>query len=215
MTYVPHVRITWSGTFGDPSDPYEEWSFGLAIAHDDGSVIDISSGTGAEDAAGYGETFLNVASTTGVQLTQTKLANIGADGHYTGPPQIFMSTTSSGAGAMKYPPQVSLAVSTWSDATVYPRTHGRFYVPGPRASIVDSTSLAVDGDITALTAAAKTLIDSLNGDFISSAGHVVIPSQKGAGHNYRITEIRVGHAFDTVRSRRKSLKESYTVQAIS
>lgn len=214
MAWKPHTKITWSGVFGDPDNPYEAWAFGLSMAHDDGSPIDIGSGTGAADALGYGETFVSAVCQSNTKLTQCKLANVGADGKYTGAPQIAVRTPSSGTGSAGYPPQITLAVSLWSSPDDFPRVHGRFYVPAPSMPIVGSTGLALASSCGDLMTAAKALIDSLNGDFITSPGHVVVASQKGAGSNAIVAQIKVGQVFDTMRSRRKSMKESYLVTSV-
>lgn len=209
MPFKEHTKITFSGIFGEAANPYEEWSFGLSIAHDDGTPLDLASGTAAADSAGYCATFLTAVAMPAVQLTQTKVVNVGPDGKYIGGPQIHNTATVAG-GDILYPPQISLAVSLWSDAAVFPRTHGRFYIPGPKAVLVGATGVAADADIADVTTQAKAFLQNFNTDFIAGAGHVVIASQKGAGVNAKVTEVRVGHAFDTIRSRRRSLQEKYT-----
>ena len=214
MTYIPHVKVTWSGIFGNPTLPFEQWSFGLAFAHDDGSVVDISATTAAADLAGFGATFIAAACSTSVKLTLTKVANINAAGHYSGPPQTHATVPAAGTGSIPHPPQIALVVSTRSTPADFPRVRGRFFVPGPLVSMQTDTALITDGDCATIAGAAKDLIDAINGDFIAAPGHVVIASNKGAGRNAIVHDVRVGHVLDTVRSRRRSMKEAYTEVAV-
>jgi hypothetical protein len=214
MPYIPHVKVTWSGVFGDVSAPFEQWSFGLSFAHDDGSPVDITAGTAAADLDGYGHTFLNAVGSSSQKQTLTKVANIGADGHYTGPPQTHGRAWGGGTGDLIYPPQIALVVSTRSSPADFPRTRGRFYVPGPNVALDTATGTISAADATMVANAAKALIDSINADFIAAPGHVVIASAKGAGRNAIVHDVRVGRVLDTVRSRRRSMDEAYVEVAV-
>jgi len=219
MVYKLHTKITWSGIFGGAANPYEAWSFGLNVAHNDGTELNIAASTAATDALGYGQTFVSAVCHTNAQLTQCKVANIGPDGKYTGAPLIALRAADAAAGTCILPPQVAMAVSTWSAADEFPRIHGRFYVPSPVVDVNVSTGLGQDGQVLAMRDAALALVHSLNNDFVPSiftgGGAVVIASAKGAGSNHPVKEIRVGHAFDTIRSRRTSMIEAYVTGAVT
>lgn len=216
MSWVPHTKITFSGIFGDAEAPYEQWAFGLSIAHDDGSTIKLDP-TGPSDAAGYCTTFLSAVSSTAVKLTQTKMANVDTLGHYTGAPVIHVSTPAGGAGQLAMPSQIALVISLWDDPTHFPRTHGRFYIPGPKGGLDPATGLVSAQTVSDAQSAAVALISGLNSDFDPDGpgGHVIIASQKGIGQNARVKQIRTGFVYDTMRSRRRSLKEAYVSAPIT
>jgi len=218
MAFHEHYKLTFSGIFGNPASPYEAWAFGYAIGFDDPILPPADSW--ADDQVSVVQTYLASVSAPAAKLTQVKIAVIHSDGLYDGvAPAISAVVPAAGDAAIKYPPQISLVVSTQS-ASIARSGRGRWYIPAPADELDVNTGLAVDTDVAATLAASKTFLNDSVSAFETSGSfglgliHPVIASRKGLGTNFTITELRVGHVLDTMRSRRRSMAEAYDVVAL-
>lgn len=224
VTFAPHYRLTLSGDIGTATAPVEHFSFGVCMAKainsddtdgtidgagpldlglDDTQINDIF--TDCQNFFGRADTFISAAA----KLKQIKLARIGADGKYDRDPKIWTGTVPGGhSSATIYPPQVSLAVSLTTRFRG-PSGKGRFYLPCPNADLDSGTMEISTGQRDLIQASVVQWIDDLNnepGTDVLGLG-VVVASTKG--HNHRVSGVRVGRVFDTIRSRRRSLVENY------
>lgn len=165
-----------------------------------------------------------LAITNKAELHRVKVNRIGRDGRY-------METTSiehvvnpaiKGSSDVTPPPQLALAVSLIGNEN--PRGlagRGRFYLP-PMAGV---SSVTNEGKISPqyislVVSATQKLIRDVNALFnglgvqYAYVGNTSSGSGNRPGRQQVVSEIRVGNVCDTVRSRRRSLQENYTVGAI-
>lgn len=175
-------------------------------------------------------TYFNGAAPNGLALTamaklqRVKANRIGRDGRYmdTDSLEHVVNPAIAGRSAVQPPPQLALAVSLIGNEN--PRGlagRGRFYLP-PMAGM---DSVTADGkigptSIPLVVSATQKLIRDVNALFnglgvqYAYVGNTSIGSGNRPGRQQVISEIRVGNVCDTVRSRRRSLQENYTVGAI-
>ncbi len=201
-TYAVHSRLTLSGTLGPAAMPVEAWSMNLSYAR-----------TAAPTQALVDEVWTKCVTwfsgtTSGInplaQLRQVKIALVGTDGKTVGNPAVHVGIASGGTNDVHSPPQIALAVSLGTG--LRGSTHrGRFYLPMP--TVISTPDFTIQqNDHDAIETALGTWLDALQVSF-GGAGSLVVASSKG--FNTPVTGIRVGRVLDTIRTRRRSLKESY------
>lgn len=222
MPFSPHYRLTCSGVFGSTTAPAERFSFGLALAEFEGQGESGSGTVGgvvtlnddqrndlvADCVAMFGRP--NSGLGDHVTLTEVKLATIGADGRYTADPFIAEVSQAGGqTGSVIQAPQVAHAVSLQTNRRG-PTGMGRFFLPGPVFSLDKTTQLLPDSSRDFIAVSMQQFLNDLNNEpNIDVLGlQVVVASSKG--YNSAVTGVRVGRAFDTMRTRRRSLSEGYS-----
>jgi len=143
-------------------------------------------------------------------------ANIGADGKYTTDPYVKdVSDTPgaiSGTGAGSFvPPAVALAVSLMTGRRGA-GGRGRFYLPQPVIAMGADQIIPLANAEAVRTRTAQ-FIAALNNqpglDEFPMDVHVI----SSKGFSTKVNAVRVGRAHDTMRSRRRSLDEAYTLPA--
>lgn len=211
--YAPHLRITAIGTLGT----VEAFSYGVCLAGE-GTLpsptapanADLMNDFVADLQAFHASTAVKIAAQA--VLRTVKVAMIGADGKYVEDPFISAALNTAGGGGVTTScvPQTALAVSLETDrrgAT----GRGRFYLPMANHGFDDTNTFLMSIAKAQATAdAAASLLNALNdqpGVDQSPSLRVVVASTKG--YNTPVTGVRVGRALDTIRSRRRSLAESY------
>lgn len=206
--FRPHYRLQ----FGGPLFAVEGWSCRLNITTPgtlmDGAAADtafpalwaaVQSWVQSADAA------LSAAT----QLTYVKFNEINALGRYAHPTDVrekHYDTPIPGTGGDAHalanlPPQVAVVVSLLT-ANLRGKAHrGRMFTPALAAYFDQSTGLI--NNQSTIAGAATTLLNSINAA-VPNHGVSVISSTGQANH---VTKVAVGHVFDTMRTRRKSLPE--------
>ena len=215
-TYTPHLRVTASGTFQNgPTGPVlERWTWRLNLSDPlAGNATSFSQARCDDYAADISAFHARIETLiySFCRLTEVKLARIGANGKYTENSFLKVVDIPGGLGnQMTRPPQVALAVSLGS-ATRGPRGQGRFYLPGPAATLGTDLTITA-GDQESIRTSIDTLFQNLHNtplvDTLGSTPRVTIASSKGV--NSDVTFFRLGRALDTIRSRREDLKEGYS-----
>lgn len=207
--YQPHYRLA----FGGPLCVVEQWSCRLNIT----SAGDLPDGTEADamlpDLVDAVSTWVassgaNLSSAT--QLTWVKFNEINALGHYVDPDNSRVSEVNpavSGYGTLKVPPQVSMVVSLRTAHTRGKAHAGRMFTP---ALFCVPTSAGLNNDADAIATAATLLLNTING-LVTPAGVSIISA---TGESNAVTRVAVGRVFDTMRTRRRSLTEEYTIGAV-
>jgi hypothetical protein len=203
MAFEPHARMTFSGVLGTLALPYERWSVRLNLSNG-GTPSTPTLAMATEGAAAWATHMLNTHGSW-CRLTEVKLANIGADGLYTGSPVIAAVDHAGTSGAAPNPPQIAMAVSLGTTLRG-PRGRGRFYIPAPAAAVEVNTGLIPTANQTFVQGKVVAFLNALNA--ISQQGNVVIASS--FGFSTPVTTVRVGRALDTIRSRRTSVVEGYS-----
>lgn len=205
-----HLYIQWGGVLPGA----EQWSCGIRMAW---------QGTGANDTLSSSDIAAYVAAIKAfhgngqasisprAQLTEVKVNVIATTGHYANPNNpnttVFAPVNGGGTDSLTPPNQVAWCVSLRTAQLRGPGSKGRFYVPLPTVPI------GTDGEVSAslrdpLNTAVGTFLTALNA--VEANWQAAIFSRKSGapGHNL-ITSHSVGRVLDTVRRRRRSLKENY------
>jgi len=206
MSYVePFLRLVVIGKLFN----VEDFTYSL-------SMIEDGSGTGSppdEVPQAVLTAVTNFHATTGLfsieaDVTAVKLNEIGTDGRYTSNETVWHEfvTPIQGAGSAKTPAQVALAITLDTDAARGLAHAGRFYTPLPIRVLQTNGGLSA-ADQAAYADAAKAFLDALN---LAVPGYQLgVVSNVGTGAFRTVTGLRVGAVYDTIRSRREKLAESY------
>lgn len=218
--------------FGGKLPGNETWSCGFRMSATEGTVI------GGENTGGWDMDELVDHYVTAItawfsnanahihpscKLQFVKFNKINQSGHYIEPTtteRVFTDVPGGGGqiGSVLYPNQVALAITLTTAVNRGPAHAGRIYSPMPCMAV------GADGLITIAAAdyvrtGFRTLLEAISDapglDTVEGAPDVVVMSRKqGAPITRRVTGIRVGRVLDTQRRRRRSLPESYEVDAV-
>ena len=213
MTYQPHVRLSFSGDLGTALPAPEHFTFTLSIDR----ATDLTQAQNDAVAAAGVALFADGTFHTNpwAILTEVKSKAINAAGKYiAGPPLITMVNQAGSASGQNHPPQVSCVVSL---GTATRGLRGRFYLPAPSNGVLADTLEMNQGQTDAYLASVVTFLNAVNdaaGGSLSNVNGLCVASKKGTGNNGIVTTYRVGRALDTMRSRRRSLKENYSIHHV-
>lgn len=225
----PFIKVVAEGSLYGT----EAFSFGFHIVQAPTVAEDQLPAVSQELADQIGNlvrTYFNGAAPNGLSITamakleRVKVNRIGRDGRYMDPDSVehVVNPAIAGRSSVQPPPQLALAVSLIGNEN--PRGlagRGRFYLP----PMTGMDSVTADGKIgpTAIplvVSATQKLIRDVNALFkglgvqYAYVGNTSSGSSGRPGRQQVVSEIRVGNVCDTVRSRRRSLQENYTVGAI-
>lgn len=163
-------------------------------------------------------TFLNSLKAyfySGFRFTHVKFAAIDSLGKTVGTAATYTFTTPlAGTGSSLMPPQLAYALSM--RANIVGRSgRGRIYLPALSASCLTSDAVISGTVQTTMAAAFKTLIDNLqNVSGWSTYLPIVVVTSAGAATAVRPVEVRLGNRFDTIKSRRQQVDETYSSTAL-
>jgi len=210
----------------------EQWQTGLRFAPDAGTTTDeLLDQLGVISLSDCFDDFASVIANidpgitypSSLSLKWCKLAVIKTDGHYAGAPAIHEGLAQgSVTGGSPVPPQLAWAVTLGTGKSFGMAQKGRMYWPVPVA--VSQTLLPATGQVasgyseqfrdkirTALNAVEgeiATIDVSVSAAVMSSSGGKANPN--GVGTTNYVSEVSVGRALDTQRSRRRDIQEAYT-----
>lgn len=199
----PFLRVVFSG----PLYTVERWSFGLTFGGDfNGSPPPEEVPPGIITAIGN---FLNGVSTGAAKCDLIKVNQIGLDGRYTSEDTVLHEfvTPVGATGAVAHPAQVALAVSLETGARRGLAHRGRFYIPAPKYPVAADGLISIT-DAEAARAGAGAFLEAV--EEALPGMNLAVMSKVGIGRRRDVTGITVGRVYDTIRSRRTSLPESYT-----
>jgi hypothetical protein len=222
MPKPAHTRVTWSGIYGTPEAPLEEWQINLNM----GEGVFASSAARGVVAQSMAEAWLskyqNLTSPQ-ARLTRCRVAQVGVDGLVTksedgqyNQADAAVNYPGSGSGP-SLPFQTALCISLMT-ARPGPTGRGRFYLAAP------ALTLGLDGRLTtaqqdAFATKSAEFILAVDAAWASSSegaspgGNVVVASSKG--YASVVTGIRVGRVPDTQTRRRGDLLEEYKVLPVA
>lgn len=152
-----------------------------------------------------------------VALDWIKFNRIGLDGRYTEQETVLhefgVNPVNGTATTANFAPQTALAVTLRTAVQRGLAARGRYFLPIPGYQLGSSGTLS-EGDRTFYATAATTFLDALNAAMAPLAGdggaaRVVVASEVGSGAIRPVTNVAVGGALDTIRSRRTSMPEQY------
>lgn len=239
MTFMPHYRLTWSGTLPDG----EIWSNTCALRPDiaawdaelddadreDMLATQLHAGTFPFDDVVADVQAYHSRSTTGITsscvLKTVRLAAIDTDGHYLVAPRESAVTTPgfAGAGVMAF--QVAIKTTLETDGDLG-RVKGGWYIPLPTSGGWDPTTNLWGATQTSdRRDSVKTFIDALNNGPGADLHplRVVIASQGRHNKNgtvkfgpalYDVKRVNVGRRADIIRSRASALSEARLADAL-
>lgn len=214
MAYSEHALVSFRGFLGPAGNPLESWVIGLRF--DYGSL---GAGAGINQARlddmreDFKTYFTNGAYDNSVSFTEARRYDIGPDGRAVG--DILYSPLATpvrgGNASPALPWQCSLVVSLRT-AKQRGRAHaGRVYLP-PMCPTIGEDGL-LEASFAQLRATQfAALLTSLNdpaGLQTPTEAAAVCVASKLDGSLEDVTAVRVGRVMDTMRSRRRSLQETY------
>lgn len=236
-TYVPHLRLTWSGTL--PSG--EIWSNSCSLVPDNsawsGLVGNSALITYVREHIGDPSIFEDLVAdvrayftrdTTHIcsdaKLTRIVLAGLDNEGHYVGPPREFAVPNDAGYWPNGFPEQIARKVTLETDADLG-RVKGGWYLPMPESNGFDRGSdlwsATVTGEVRDST---RQFIDDLNNapGLDDVALKVVVASQgrhnrdhsiRLPAGNYDVKRVNVGRRVDVQRRRANKYSEARITDA--
>lgn len=229
MVYSPHGKIVLQGEFGENGSPaVEQWSASMSydvVGPDVGAMPATLPEDTLEAIAAAWRTFFTAPNggdgsaamfDSSVTLSQVCYYRADGLGHATGGQwqRHFLTPVARGASTIgnRWPLQIASVISLDAGGPRGGR-FGRFYLPPITNSIgadfrwsqAVCTSLATKAR-TALTAVNTALSADIDGDV-----ELVVASGRGFGENRPVRFVRAGRVPDTMRSRRESLAEEYSV----
>ncbi len=211
MAYLSqHTLLTFRGK---QFTTEEDWAFGLRFY----STTPLTQAM-ADSCAAAGKTWITTASSgysAQTTLVAAKVAPIATNGLYVPGAIAYESFPSSAVGsfgsAVVHPPQIALAMTLVSAIPRGPGHQTHVFLPGPHFPLATASLAQISaGNNAAVLANFKVLINTLNPLF---GGPLHVMSQKYA-RSEAVTTLKCGRAFDTMRSRRTSIPESYDTLAL-
>lgn len=223
MAAPAHLRVTYSGVFGEALDPVEEWQINLNLSQpaQPFAVADDLTPLSASLVAPWTN---RIAGTTHsiARLTNVRVASIGSDGKYLRESSgrlVFGETATNVAGsttslAFLHPLQVAVA-ATLRTALDDVCGRGRIFLPA-----IVTGDLAADG---AMTEGARDSVQTTVAGFIGDINSVfatagfsaqVVVASGGSvprgipAANRLVTGVNVGRRLDVQRRRAKSQSEA-------
>jgi hypothetical protein len=147
------------------------------------------------------------------KLDTIKLNEIGTDGKYTrtSVEHLIESAWPDGSGTTVYPPQVALVVSLLTNETRGLAARGRFYLPAPALGITTATALLNTSQVVTAVGHITTFLNAIN--TAMDPYRVAVASNVRDGMIREVKNVRVGNVLDTIRSRRTSIPETYSIGA--
>lgn len=223
-----HVRVTWSGGLGPAASPYEIWAMGLSVSLGAAAPTKAAMVTFAAACRDSFSTNIAPILSSQVGLERTRVARIGSngltdrndDGSYAQVDDVPSVAVRGGSGAVALP-QVALVI-TCDTGSPGQTGRGRFFLPMIN---LGGNDLAVGGMTAAMQSSAKNAaVAFINGVNTAAGtaglGTVCVASAGSVKHGIqprlrRVTAIRVGRTYDTMRSRRNRLDEEYVSAAVA
>lgn len=216
----PFVRVTVEGDF--PTGTAKDiWRTTFKIPHGGAGVPDsatllafltdlapIVSAYHANTSVGAGSVCV---------LKSLSAANIGTDGKYLGgnlqeTVRYTLPSIVTGSGNTIHPWSTAMCISMKSVIARGRGSRGRMYWPATSIPITAGEGLVSVTVVEAMAAAAKTMIDGINGKAATRLGansHVSLMSQLGTGTEGTVTAVSVGRRVDHMESRENKLGEEH------
>lgn len=221
MPKPAHTRFSWSGVFGSIANPLEEWNFNLNM----GEVVftnDAARQTAVDAARTAYSTHLAPLMFNTVHLTETRIAQIGADGKTTldaggeyNQALNITPVTGGSTSTLRYPLSVALCVSLETQRSG-PKGKGRFYLPFPARALDAATYRLATATATEIATAAGAFVQAVDNTVDSSAGpNAVVSVVSSYGFVSGVTAVKVGTVPDTQRRRRGDMDEGYVRVAVA
>lgn len=220
-----HLRLVYSGVFGTLADPFEEWSFSLAVGTDPNSFQVMQQLQDLAEAARARWSAIAPVMRSVARLTNVRCASVGPDGLYDrgtgGAYMMFDATanlTGGATGSLTMPLQVSCAVGLRT-AVPQPWGRGRFFLPVPNVAL-DTDGRMTTASRDSITTNARTFINGLNTDAATvGVGPVVVASGGSVTRgvpaaNRVVTAVECGRRLDIQKRRANDQAEDHVQVAL-
>lgn len=145
------------------------------------------------------------------QWTGVKLSPISAAGATIGASSVYSFTSPvQGQGSSMLPPQIALAISMRANI-LGRRGRGRIYLPAVATNLADTSGQIATSGNTAVRGLFVTYLNALQ-NLPGTPDYLPLVSIMSAGQTVAVrpSQVRVGNRFDTIRSRREQVPETYT-----
>lgn len=213
MTYIrPFLRLVVGGQL----HTLEQFAFGVNLVADDvpaGGAPSTVPQAVIDAVQSYVTSPQVMCSSATVRYIKLNL--IGTNGRYVSDSDTVVVDGLSFTGTVQntFPPQIALAISLRTDKQRGRAHAGRYYLPAPAGNIQADGGMSTSAQSTHLIAAHAFLV-GLNaalspGSAPAGGWSVGVVSNVGTGAEEVVRKVRVGHLYDTMRSRRESLAERY------
>lgn len=220
MTYLPHWRATFKGEFktSTTAEGYEQWNTSLAFNFG----LNQFAGVAQEKAEDLRDDFAALMDSlpgffaANTYFTEVRLDSVGSNGKIDQDAVFAVVGGSGKAGGAGVTLPPSCAVALTLDTKVRGRSRfGRMYLP-LCAVPLNITGGMSEGDAQFILGNCKTFIQNAsNSPGVDAGFGAAVASGVGAGSLAPIQEIRIGRVIDTMRSRRRSMDESYVTATVS
>lgn len=226
VNYPRHFLLQWGGHFNGGGASFEQWTNTIRFTRSSALIApamdNLLDDVQADVQAWHTRATSNISSV--VKLDFVKFNEIGTDGKYEQAvtyQKVFTTPVAGGNTTFSNPLQVAMAVSLRT-AKRGPRYRGRFFIPCP-AVVLDPNTFKVSTAIRdQVCSSAQTFLQALGnwpGLDTFSAPKVAVLSGggkfSGTGSAEVVTAVRVGDVYDTIRSRRRQLGETYKELPVS
>lgn len=221
MPAPSHYRATFKGVFrATPGgEPYEQWNTSVALS----AGGDLSTASRQQIADDLRDDFAAWCTTTesnfagNTYFTEVRLDHVGDNGRID-TDAVFSQVSGAGAtyssGQAFLPPSCAVVLTLDTGGRGRSR-FGRMYLPLLKVRVGDDGCMPqiTQDEILGSCRTLLTNISNLPG--IDAGAGVVVASGAGAGALKPVQSIRVGRVVDTMRSRRRSMEESYRSVSLS
>lgn len=214
MPYLPHHRLTFSGVLGTVALPIEEWSWNLRIGGFEGLGDSIIPGLATQLRTLY-TTHVAPMMPNDVILTRVRAATVNEAGHvYKAPDGSYVqqddTTQVIGSGAARQMPSSSALCVSLVTARGGASGKGRFFLPAPAFDINAGDKRYTAPNMQTVAQNVEALVVGINA--IAGVGKVSVESTKALSSP--VIRIRVGRRPDVLRSRSRSVPESYELSDV-
>lgn len=220
MGYVPHWRATFKGSFraSGAGEGYEQWNTSIAFNYG----LNQFAGVGQEKAEDLRDDFIALMAAmpgffaSNTYLDEVRLDSIGADGKID-QDAVFAPVAGGGqaGGAPAVLPPSCAVVLTLDTKTRGRSRFGRMYLPLLATPVTDAGVMS-ESNAQFILGACRTFVNNVSNSPGLDAGFgAAVASGVGSGSLDPIQEIRIGRVIDTMRSRRRSMDESYVTGTVT
>lgn len=201
-----HLLVSLRGTLGTAGISPEQWQCGLRFTV--GSSPSDVQKLAAVEAAQTWITETAMRFTPETHLTELRFHDIAATGAQIGATGVTPAAASGAGTAAAHPWQDTIVLTLVCDGRGK-GTKGRIFMPPQGFTVDTTTGLVPDNEVTPMLSPCAAFLGQLetavSGQLVV-IGHAGVTGPASANEVHRI---RIGHVCDTMRSRRRSLVESY------
>lgn len=204
MTFLPHAKITLSGTIPGEAAADEIFVTGWRIVPAGSTSGPVDTPTALTAITAPIVAFWQSANahlSTVSKLMQIKVSNIDSAGHVVGTPSDELLAGGLSGSGTQFLPAFCAIVATLEPATnPTRRRRGRMYLPALAAALGQGSVIS-DADANNIA----TLTAGLLGAVLDAGYQPIVASQVGAGANTAVAAVTVDNIIDSQRRRKNAI----------